>query len=121
MSDREQIIEWDGSALKEMINLKILIIKNAKFSEVPKCLPNSLRVLEWWGYPSNCLPSDFQPHKFVMCNLPDGCFTSFELNRSSKASLMSIFSSSCELINSLKIAHSVFVSFVFLICRYFRL
>ncbi|TKY56916.1 TMV resistance protein N [Spatholobus suberectus] len=114
ISDEEETIEWDGNAFKEMKRLKILIIKSGKFSEGPKCLPNSLRVLEWWGYPSHCLPSDFQPRKLVICKLPNGFITSFELlDDLSKASLTSTLFSTCKLINSL---HSILISFLFPLC-----
>jgi hypothetical protein len=52
-------VNWDGEAFKNMTNLKTLIIKRVDFSESPKHLPNSLRVLEWWGYPSECFPIEF--------------------------------------------------------------
>jgi len=81
-----------------MRNLKILIIKSGNFSKGPKYLPNSLRVLEWWRYPSHDLPSDFLSKKLAMCKLPQSCFTSPELVGLLKASLTSSFLS-CELMN----------------------
>ncbi|CAJ1946984.1 unnamed protein product [Sphenostylis stenocarpa] len=77
--DAEEIVEWSSKAFKKMRNLKTLIIKNGNFSKGPKYLPNSLRVLEWWRYPSHDLPSDFHSKKLAMCKLPQSCFTSFEL------------------------------------------
>ncbi|KAK7314801.1 hypothetical protein VNO77_33329 [Canavalia gladiata] len=59
----EEEIKWDRAAFKKMENLKTLIIRNGRFSKGPKHLPNSLRVLEWNGYPSKSLPSDFHPRK----------------------------------------------------------
>ncbi|XP_050882244.1 disease resistance protein Roq1 isoform X3 [Lathyrus oleraceus] len=53
-------------AFKEMKSLRILIIKDAVYSEVLQHLPDSLRVLDWSGYPSCCLPPDF-------VNLPSSC------------------------------------------------
>ncbi|XP_020222471.1 TMV resistance protein N isoform X2 [Cajanus cajan] len=81
---KEEIVEWNGNAFKKMNNLKILVIRNGNFSEGPKYLPNSLRVLEWWKYPSHCLPSDFHPKELAICKLPDSYFTSFEFDRFSK-------------------------------------
>lgn len=52
-------VKWDGNAFKKMKNLRTLIIKKCHFSKAPIHLPNSLRVLEWWKYPSEELPSDF--------------------------------------------------------------
>ncbi|XLT60538.1 hypothetical protein HN873_053142, partial [Arachis hypogaea] len=48
--NRDVEVKWDGKAFKDMKNLKTLIIKNCCFSQSPKHLPNSLRVLEWWRY-----------------------------------------------------------------------
>lgn len=62
---------WTGEEFKKMKNLKILKVINAKFSTGPKYLPNSLRVLDWEGYPSPSLPSDFRPRKLSMLNLPN--------------------------------------------------
>ncbi|KAL2323720.1 hypothetical protein Fmac_028099 [Flemingia macrophylla] len=78
--DMQETVQWNKNAFKKMKNLKTLIIKNVHLSESPKYLPNSLRVLEWWSYPSQCLPSDFHPRKLVICKLPDSCFTSPQLD-----------------------------------------
>lgn len=64
---------WTGEEFKKMKNLKILKIINANFSTGPKYLPNSLRVLDWRGYPWPYLPSDFRPRKLSMLNLPNSC------------------------------------------------
>lgn len=63
----------------KMISLRTLIIRNECFSKGPKKLPNSLRVLEWWGYPSKSLPSDFKPEKLAILKLPYSGFMSLEL------------------------------------------
>ncbi|XP_061353640.1 TMV resistance protein N-like [Gastrolobium bilobum] len=80
ISKSEEVVEWDGEAFKKMKNLKTLIIKKGHFSEGPKHLPNSLRVLEWWGYPSQSLPSDFHPKKLVIFKLPHSSFMSRDLS-----------------------------------------
>ncbi|XP_061366470.1 disease resistance protein RUN1-like [Gastrolobium bilobum] len=80
----EEVVEWDGNAFKEMKNLKTLIIRKACFSEGPKHLPNSLRVLEWWRYPSPSLPSNFHQKKIVILKLPDSRSTSIDLLMSNK-------------------------------------
>ncbi|MED6183285.1 hypothetical protein PIB30_036471 [Stylosanthes scabra] len=74
--EEEAKVEWDGKAFKKMKNLKTLIIKNGHFSEGPRHFPNSLRVLEWWGYPSECLPSSFHPKKLSIFKLPYNGFLS---------------------------------------------
>ncbi|KHN46205.1 TMV resistance protein N [Glycine soja] len=83
----KEMVEWNRRAFKKMKNLKTLIIKGGNFSKDPKYLPNSLRVLKWWRYPSCCLPSDFHPKKLAICKLPYSSFTSFELDGLWKASL----------------------------------
>ncbi|XP_061369751.1 uncharacterized protein LOC133312551 [Gastrolobium bilobum] len=65
----EEVVEWDGNAFKEMKNLKTLIIRKGCFSEGPKHLPNSLRALEWWRYPSPSLPSNFRQKNLEFVNM----------------------------------------------------
>ncbi|XP_028207956.1 TMV resistance protein N-like [Glycine soja] len=72
-------VEWDGDAFKKMKNLKTLIIKSDCFSEGPKHLPNTLRVLEWWRCPSQDWPHNFNPKQLAICKLPDSSFTSVGL------------------------------------------
>ncbi|KAL4338418.1 hypothetical protein AHAS_Ahas12G0208200 [Arachis hypogaea] len=67
----DEEVYWTGEEFKKMKNLKILKVTNAKFSTGPKHLPNTLRVLDWEGYPSPCLPPDFRPRKLSMMNLPN--------------------------------------------------
>ncbi|KAG2384923.1 TMV resistance protein [Vigna angularis] len=80
----KKMVEWNGMAFQKMQNLKTLIIRNGIFSDDPKCFPNSLRVLEWWRYPSHCLPSYFQPKQLAICKLPHSLFMSFEMDGLSK-------------------------------------
>ncbi|RZB57503.1 TMV resistance protein N [Glycine soja] len=67
------VVEWDGMAFEKMNNLKRLIIESGSFTTGPKHLPNSLRVLEWWDYPSPSLPIDFHPKKLVKLELLAFC------------------------------------------------
>ena len=67
-------MQWNGEAFKKMRNLKVLIVGDTHFSVGPKYLPNSLRVLDWSGYPSASLPSGFQPSKLFILSLPNSCF-----------------------------------------------
>ena len=48
-------INWNGKAFKKMTNLETLIIKSGKFSESPRYLPNTLKVLIWERYPLKSL------------------------------------------------------------------
>ncbi|MCH83214.1 disease resistance protein, partial [Trifolium medium] len=81
----EEVVEWKGDEFKKMENLKTLIIKNSLFSKGPDHLPNSLRVLDWPGYPSQHIPSDFCPRKLSICKLPASYLTIFEFHSSLKA------------------------------------
>jgi len=60
---------WDGEAFKNMIELRTLVIKGVSFSESPTHLPNSLRVVEWKEYPSECFPVDFYQRQLTICKL----------------------------------------------------
>ncbi|KAH1152309.1 hypothetical protein GLYMA_16G213900v4 [Glycine max] len=84
ISDKEQTVEWNQNAFMKMENLKILIIRNGKFSKGPNYFPEGLRVLEWHRYPSKCLPSNFHPNNLLICKLPDSSMASFEFHGSSK-------------------------------------
>jgi hypothetical protein len=52
--------------------LKHLLLEMG-FSEGPRHLPNSLRVLKWQGYPLPSLPHYFNPMKLSILELPDSC------------------------------------------------
>ncbi|KAH1203009.1 TMV resistance protein N [Glycine max] len=78
------VVEWDGMAFEKMNNLKRLIIESGSFTTGPKHLPNSLRVLEWWDYPSPSLPIDFHPKKLVKLELLGSCLMSLDLFMSKK-------------------------------------
>ncbi|XP_061347960.1 disease resistance protein Roq1-like [Gastrolobium bilobum] len=71
-------VGWSGKAFAKMKNLKTLIISGGCFSKPPEHLPNSLRILEWEGYPSQYLPSDFHPKKLFICKIFYSRFTSPE-------------------------------------------
>ncbi|KAI9071817.1 hypothetical protein K1719_046221 [Acacia pycnantha] len=62
-------VRWNGLAFEKMHNLRILIVRNTLFLTSPKYLPNSLRLLDWEGYPSNTLPQNFSPPKLVCFKL----------------------------------------------------
>ncbi|KOM54582.1 hypothetical protein LR48_Vigan10g047400 [Vigna angularis] len=103
ISENEETIECDENTFMEMENLKILINRNVKFSKVPNYFPESLKVLEWHRYPSNCLPSNFHANKLVICKLPDSCFASFGFHASSKKfeNLTSLNFDDCKLLTQI--------------------
>ncbi|KAK4258291.1 hypothetical protein QN277_007752 [Acacia crassicarpa] len=63
-------LKWGRKAFKKMKSLRMLIIRNACFSRGPRYLPNSLRILEWAGYPSRSFPPNFRPTNLAILNLP---------------------------------------------------
>ncbi|XP_061356585.1 disease resistance protein Roq1-like [Gastrolobium bilobum] len=75
---KDKEVQWSGKAFEKMKNLRILIIRDARFSRGPQNLPNSLRVLDWSGYPSPSLPSDFNPKNLVILSLPESCLKAFK-------------------------------------------
>lgn len=77
-SSQNMKVNWNGEAFKNMKNLKVLIFEKAWFSEGPKYLPNSLRILKWPEYPSSSLPLDFHPKKLLLLELPHSCLYSVE-------------------------------------------
>lgn len=85
------MIELNEMAFKKMKNLKTLIIKDGHFSKGPNHLPNSLRVFEWWKYPSEYLPCDFCPKKLAIFILPKSCLMSLPLADLLKVSSVSPF------------------------------
>ncbi|XP_028793756.1 disease resistance-like protein DSC1 [Neltuma alba] len=62
---KQEEVMWNGLAFEKMNNLRILIVRNTQLLTSPKYLPNSLRLLDWRGYPSMTLPLDFSPPKLV--------------------------------------------------------
>ncbi|XP_057729680.1 TMV resistance protein N-like [Arachis stenosperma] len=66
----EEVDHWITTAFNKMENLRILIVRNTIFSTAPSCLPKSLRLLEWKGYPSESSPLDFNPNRIVDLKLP---------------------------------------------------
>lgn len=65
----KQEVQLKAEDLRNMRNLRMLIIRNAEFFGGHVHLPSSLRLLDWEDYPSQVLPSDFLPEKIVMLEL----------------------------------------------------
>ncbi|XP_072070348.1 disease resistance protein Roq1 isoform X3 [Arachis hypogaea] len=72
-SSRQKEVCWNGNAFQKMRNLRVLIVGDAYFSTGPKHLPNSLRVLDWVGYPSTYLPSGFNPTELSILSMISSC------------------------------------------------
>ncbi|XP_047149246.1 disease resistance protein Roq1-like, partial [Vigna umbellata] len=69
----------------KMKSLRMLIIeKKVSFLGSPATLPNSLRVLEWRGYPATSLPSNFHFKNLVILNLSHSYFGWYKPLQNSK-------------------------------------
>ncbi|XP_020993159.1 TMV resistance protein N [Arachis duranensis] len=56
--------------LEKMMKLRVLIVHNASFSSKRIRLPNTLRLVDWKGYPSTSFPAaGFNPSKIAAFNL----------------------------------------------------
>nr|XP_023918607.1 TMV resistance protein N-like [Quercus suber] len=64
---------WNPDSLSKMHHLKLLRINNVQLLHEPKHLPISLRFLEWSGYPSKSLPSNFQSNELVELYMCRSC------------------------------------------------
>ncbi|XP_068317188.1 disease resistance protein RUN1-like [Pyrus communis] len=56
---------------KVMSNLRLLVVYGGYKFNASIDLPNSLRYLEWWGYPLEYLPSNFSPENLVELHMPN--------------------------------------------------
>ncbi|KAL1319067.1 hypothetical protein AAHE18_15G251100 [Arachis hypogaea] len=72
----DEKLNWDGVAFMKMNNLRTIVINKGDFSDSPKHLPNSLKVLKWRGYPSQIFPFDFYPKEIAILWLPDSSISS---------------------------------------------
>ncbi|KAH9782091.1 ADP-ribosyl cyclase/cyclic ADP-ribose hydrolase [Citrus sinensis] len=73
--DNDAHLSASAKAFFNMTNLRMLTIGNVQLPEALEFLPNELRYLEWHGYPSKSLPSNFQPEKIFELNM---CYSRME-------------------------------------------
>ncbi|KAG7942517.1 hypothetical protein I3843_16G106800 [Carya illinoinensis] len=71
---KKDLIHLSPGAFKKMPNLRVLINRNALFSEPPNYFSNELRVLDFYNYHGTSLPSNFNGKNLVhlrmtMCKL----------------------------------------------------
>ncbi|TXG49765.1 hypothetical protein EZV62_025640 [Acer yangbiense] len=66
---KQRINHLNGESFSSMRNLRLLKIRNVDLSRDIEYLSNELRFLKWPEYPSNSLPSNFQPQKLFELNL----------------------------------------------------
>ena len=73
-------IELEARCFEKMENLKFLMVSNVDICRDLKYLPNELRVLDWQGFPSSSLPSNFRPKNLVVFNMPESWVKSLEVS-----------------------------------------
>uniref|UniRef100_A0A7N2MEN3 NB-ARC domain-containing protein n=1 Tax=Quercus lobata TaxID=97700 RepID=A0A7N2MEN3_QUELO len=64
-------VHWHPEAFSKIPNLQLLKIHNVQLQHELTHFPNGLRFVEWSGYSSKSLPSNFEPEKLVeliMCH-----------------------------------------------------
>ncbi|XP_024161541.1 disease resistance protein RUN1 isoform X1 [Rosa chinensis] len=94
-------VRVNAKSFSMMNRLRYLVIKNGNLPNGLECLPNSLRILNWTGYPLKSLPSDFNPEKLLELNMCHSCIEHFPLEIESLYNLKTVkLSNSLNLINT---------------------
>ncbi|XP_062025343.1 TMV resistance protein N-like [Rosa rugosa] len=94
-------VRVNAKSFSMMNRLRYLVIKNGNLPNGLECLPNSLRILNWTGYPLKSLPSDFNPEKLLELNMCHSCIEHFPLEIESLYNLKTVkLSNSLNLVNT---------------------
>ncbi|KAM5584378.1 disease resistance protein RPV1 [Rosa sericea] len=64
-----EVAHWKPEAFSNLSQLSLLHIRNVDLPEGLTFLPNSLRLIEWSGYPLRSLPQNFEPDELIELNL----------------------------------------------------
>ncbi|KAM5551817.1 hypothetical protein ABKV19_026596 [Rosa sericea] len=64
-----QVAHWKPEAFSNLSQLGLLHIRNVDLPKGLTCLSNSLRLLEWTGYPLRTLPNFFEADELIELNL----------------------------------------------------
>ncbi|PRQ55290.1 putative TIR domain, P-loop containing nucleoside triphosphate hydrolase [Rosa chinensis] len=64
-----QVAHWKPEAFSNLSQLSLLHICNVDLPEGLTCLSNSLKLLEWTGYPLRSLPENFEADELIELNL----------------------------------------------------
>ncbi|KAM5551786.1 hypothetical protein ABKV19_026572, partial [Rosa sericea] len=64
-----QVAHWKPEAFSNLSQLSLLHICNVDLPDGLTCLSNSLRLLEWTGYPLTSLPQNFEADELIELNL----------------------------------------------------
>ncbi|XP_052183207.1 TMV resistance protein N-like isoform X1 [Diospyros lotus] len=73
VSHKTKEISLSPDAFSKMSKLRLLKLSNVWLPNGLDYLSNDLRVLDWHGYPSKCLPSNFQPDNLVTLKISNSC------------------------------------------------
>ncbi|XP_052183210.1 disease resistance protein RUN1-like isoform X2 [Diospyros lotus] len=73
VSHKTNEISLSPDAFSKMSKLRLLKLSNVQLPNGLDYLSNDLRVLDWHGYPSKCLPSNFQPDSLVTLKMSNSC------------------------------------------------
>ncbi|XP_042962591.1 disease resistance protein RPV1-like [Carya illinoinensis] len=71
LPDGKDMINLGSDAFLPMKGLRVFINRNAHFFEGPNYLSNELRVLDWFEYPMQSLPPNFNGKKLVIFRMCD--------------------------------------------------
>ncbi|BBH03168.1 Putative disease resistance TIR-NBS-LRR class protein [Prunus dulcis] len=89
-----------AEAFSRMKNLRYLINLNARLIGNID-LPNELRLLNWYKYPLQSLPSNFQPEKLVALKMPSSNISRFGKGSTKLGTLKSMDFSGCEMLEEI--------------------
>ncbi|XP_040362605.1 disease resistance protein RPV1 isoform X2 [Rosa chinensis] len=64
-----EVAHWKPEAFSKLSQLSLLHIRNVDLPKGLTFLSNSLRLLEWSGYPLRSLPQNFEPDELIELNL----------------------------------------------------
>ncbi|KAL6218145.1 hypothetical protein ACLB2K_011362 [Fragaria x ananassa] len=93
---KKEDIHVAPKALLKMRNLRYLINRNASLVGNVGYLPNSLRFLDWYKYPLESLPPEFNPKKLVALQMPSSSISRFGQSTMKLDWLKSLDFSRCE-------------------------
>ncbi|KAG6675461.1 hypothetical protein I3842_15G103300 [Carya illinoinensis] len=88
MPKGEETIILSPEAFVQMKRLRVFINRNARFSSGPNYLSNELRVLDWFEYPLQSLPSNFQGNKLIIFKMRDSFIKELSFIRFKNVTIM---------------------------------
>ncbi|KAM5549965.1 TMV resistance protein N-like [Rosa sericea] len=98
-----------------MNKLRYLKIENGNLPRGLEYLPNSLRILDWTRYPSDSLPSHFNPQKLLELSLCHSCIKHVRIGAEPLCNLKTInLSHSLNLVNTPNFEGVPYLEFLFL-------